>query len=81
MKNKPIIISTGRSNISDIDQAIKYINRNGNNKISILHCVSSYPTKYQDLNLNVINQLKNGVNITKLINNILDSNEYTARFY
>ena len=29
----------------------------------------------------VINQLKNGVNITKLINNILDSNEYTARFY
>ncbi len=57
-KNKPIIISTGRSNISDIDQAIKYINRNGNNKISILHCVSSYPTKYEDLNLNVINQLK-----------------------
>ena len=48
--------------ISDINQAIKYIKKN-NNKISILHCVSSYPTKYEDLNLNVINKLKKNIDM------------------
>lgn len=57
-KNKPIIISTGRSTFKDIDKAIKFIKKNNNNKISILHCVSSYPTKYKDLNLNTIKKLK-----------------------
>ena len=61
-KNKPIIISTGRSTFDDIKNAIKYIRKNNNNKISILHCVSSYPTKYQDLNLNIIKTLKNKFN-------------------
>ena len=56
-KNKPIIISTGRSTFNDIDRAIKWIKKYKNNKISILHCVSSYPTKYEDLNLNIIKKM------------------------
>ena len=28
-----------------------------------MHCVSSYPTKYKDLNLNVINKLKKNIDM------------------
>ncbi len=55
---KPIIISTGMSDIEDIiatkNELIKYKNKN----IAFLHCVSSYPTNEKDLNLNSIKFLK-----------------------
>ena len=54
-KNKPIVLSTGASNQSEIKNAVKYIRKNNNKiKIIILHCVLSYPTKNQDANLNLI---------------------------
>ncbi len=56
-KKKPIIISTGMSKISEIKKAIKLINKYHEN-ISILHCVSNYPTKIKDLNLSKIKSLK-----------------------
>lgn len=56
-KKKPIILSTGTASIKDIDRAIKIISRY-HNKIIILHCVSNYPTKLKDINLQRINFLK-----------------------
>ena len=55
---KPIIISTGLSTISEIKQSLKVINRY-HNKVIILHCVSEYPTKLVNSNLNRIKELKN----------------------
>ena len=52
-KKKPIIISTGMASLREIKQAIKIINQ-FHNKIIILHCVSGYPTKLKDTNLNKI---------------------------
>lgn len=57
-KGKPIILSVGASYISEIDEAVRAIQSTGNNKISLLHCVLSYPTKYEDANLNFIKHLK-----------------------
>ena len=54
---KPIIISTGLSTISEIKQSLKVINRY-HNKVIILHCVSEYPTKLVNSNLNRIKELK-----------------------
>ncbi|CAH0260017.1 N-acetylneuraminate synthase family protein [Peribacillus simplex] len=52
---KPIILSTGMSTISEIDQTIEYLNAlKGNLQISVLHCTSSYPASEQQINLNVI---------------------------
>ncbi len=48
---KPILLSTGASEYREIKEAINFIERNGNNKIAILHCVLSYPTKFEDANL------------------------------
>ncbi len=57
-KDKPTIISTGLSNISEVEEAVNTFYSNGNRKISLLHCVSNYPSSLADLNLNVIETLK-----------------------
>lgn len=54
---KPIILSTGLSEISEIKKSLKVINRY-HNKVIILHCVSEYPTKLINSNLNRIKELK-----------------------
>ena len=56
-KNKPIVISTGLSELFEIDKAIKTIEAEGNSQIAVLHCVASYPPLDIDLNLNNIQTL------------------------
>ncbi len=53
----PIILSTGMAGKEELDYALSVITRYHNN-ISILHCVSQYPTKPSNLNLNTILYLK-----------------------
>jgi sialic acid synthase len=52
----PIIISTGMAGKVELDNAIEVISKYHNN-ISILHCVSQYPTEPQNVNLNTIRYL------------------------
>ncbi len=58
-KNKPIVISTGLSDLYEIDKAIRTIENTGNDQIVILHCVSIYPPKDEEVNLNNITTLQN----------------------
>lgn len=53
----PIILSTGMASKKELDDALDVITKNHNN-ISILHCVSEYPTHPDHLNLNTIKYLK-----------------------
>ncbi|RAP31485.1 shikimate dehydrogenase [Candidatus Marinamargulisbacteria bacterium SCGC AG-414-C22] len=46
----PIILSTGMSNLEEIEIAIETI-ENFHSNISILHCLSQYPADYANLNL------------------------------
>ena len=55
---KTIILSTGMSTISEIDQAIRTIESQGNHQIILLHCISIYPPKYEDIHLNNIKMLQ-----------------------
>jgi N,N'-diacetyllegionaminate synthase len=52
-KGKPIVISTGMSNLQEIKNAVEVIQNHqiGKNKITILHCNTEYPTPMQDVNL------------------------------
>ncbi len=61
-KNKPMIISTGMSNLDEVYDAIKIISSAKNNKIAIMHSVSGYPTPPNEANLNAIKTLKNKFN-------------------
>lgn len=55
---KPIILSTGVAKISEIKTAISLIKNNGNKKIIILKCDSSYPAKFLNTNFSGIKKLK-----------------------
>ena len=50
-KGKPMIISTGIAEISDIELAIETCRKAGNNDITILKCTSAYPADPKDANL------------------------------
>ncbi len=54
----PIIISTGMADKSDLDNGLNAINKYHSN-ITILHCLSQYPSDYKELNLKSITYLKN----------------------
>jgi sialic acid synthase SpsE len=56
-KNLPMIISTGLSELHEIDRAVRVIEGEGNFNICILHCVSTYPPVDTDVNLNNIKTL------------------------
>lgn len=56
-KRKPIIISTGMANIREIKKALSCITKY-HKKIIILYCVSGYPSKEKDINLNTIKKFK-----------------------
>jgi len=57
-KNKPIVLSTGASNLSEIKEAISIIESNGCKEYALLHCVLNYPSSYENANLNMIKGLK-----------------------
>ena len=54
---KPTIMSVGMANLQDIKKAVKVIYEYHNN-LALLHCISAYPTKEEDANLNAIHSLK-----------------------
>ena len=56
--NKPLILSTGMSDLSIVEDAIKAFKATGNSNLIILHCLSSYPSNEKEMNLRVIKSLK-----------------------
>ena len=57
-KNKPIILSTGASNLDEIHAAVDTIHKYNDKKLTLLHCVLEYPTPYEHTNLGKIASLK-----------------------
>jgi len=55
----PTIISTGMANLSEIDETIRMFESYDHTDLAILHCISNYPPKIEDLNLNNILTLNN----------------------
>ncbi len=54
---KPLIISTGMSFVSEIEQLVQFLNKI-NASYALLHCNSTYPAPYHDINLNFIKTLR-----------------------
>jgi N,N'-diacetyllegionaminate synthase len=65
--HQPVIMSTGMSNLGDIEAALKVLTDNGliEDQITLLHCNTEYPTPYEDVNLRAMITLKEafGVNV------------------
>ena len=64
---KSVILSTGMSEIFEIERAIKVLENGGVSKrdLTILHCNTEYPTPLEDVNLNAMATLaeKFGINV------------------
>lgn len=58
-KKIPIILSTGMSNLGEVERAVNTIYSSGNKKITLLHATTDYPTDYKDVNLNAMTTLRN----------------------
>jgi N-acetylneuraminate synthase len=56
---KPVMLSTGMANMSEITSAVKALVEEGCRDISVLHCVSHYPTLPEECNLAYIENIRN----------------------
>ncbi|NQU99165.1 MAG: N-acetylneuraminate synthase [Parcubacteria group bacterium] len=55
---KQIILSTGMATLGEIERTISLIYNLGNRNIILLHCTTSYPTSYDQVNMNILHTLK-----------------------
>lgn len=56
-KGKPIILSTGMGDLTEIEAALAAIRAAGAPPVSLLHCVSNYPAAVADCNLAAIDTM------------------------
>ncbi len=55
---KRVIMSTGASDLADVEQALNVLTRSGAADITLLHCVANYPPRWEEMNLRAITTLK-----------------------
>ena len=57
-KEKPIILSTGMSTLGEVEEALNVIRSEGVEDVILLHCISNYPARIEDVNLRAMETLK-----------------------
>ena len=55
---KPMIISTGGSSVAEMDNVVVFL-KHRKKDFCLMHCVTAYPTKNEELQLNQINFIRN----------------------
>ncbi|HEB9346054.1 TPA: N,N'-diacetyllegionaminate synthase [Campylobacter coli] len=63
--NKKIILSTGMSNLGEIETALEILCKEGTQRanITLLHCTTEYPAPFDEVNLKAMQTLKNAFNL------------------
>ena len=56
-KGIPVILD-GREKFEDVDRAVEICEKNGNNRIIIMHCPSGYPAEHANIHLKAIKTMK-----------------------
>lgn len=55
---KPVILSTGMADLTDIETALAAVAAAGNRSVALLHCAISYPPRHEDLNLRAMDTMR-----------------------
>lgn len=55
---KSIILSTGMSNLGEVEKAINILEKNGTTQLQLMHCTTDYPTEISEVNLKAMLTLK-----------------------
>ncbi len=56
---KPVILSSGASNIGEIDAALAILRSAGAKEICLMHCILNYPTRNENAHLGMLIDLRN----------------------
>ncbi|MFZ5807992.1 MAG: N-acetylneuraminate synthase family protein [Chloroflexota bacterium] len=56
-KGKPLILSTGMSRMEEVEITVNFL-KERNAEFALLHCNSTYPAAFEDINLRFMNQLR-----------------------
>jgi pseudaminic acid synthase len=62
-EGRPMIISTGMTSVEEIGEAVRTARCAGAAQLILLHCVSTYPAKYENANLKTIGDLAKSFNV------------------
>jgi N,N'-diacetyllegionaminate synthase len=57
-KHLPVVLSTGMGDADEIEKAVNAVHEEGNDRIVLLHCVSNYPSRYEEMNMLCLPELK-----------------------
>lgn len=57
-KQKKVILSTGMSNLGEVERAYYTLISNGAKEVALLHCTSNYPASFDSVNLTAMNTLQ-----------------------
>lgn len=55
---KPVIMSTGMSELNEVEEAVNVLKENGAGEITLLHCTTEYPAPFESVNLRAMNTLR-----------------------
>jgi len=56
-KGKPLIVSTGMSRMEEVERTVNYL-KEKNAEFALLHCNSTYPAAFEDINLRFMERLR-----------------------
>lgn len=58
-KGLPIMLATGDATMSEIDEAVRTIEKTGNKDLVLMQCITNYPSKIDSANVNVLKTYQN----------------------
>lgn len=53
-KGIPVMLATGDATLSEIDEAVRTIQKTGNKDLVLMQCITNYPSKLDSANVNVL---------------------------
>ena len=56
--HRPVILSTGMSNLSEVEEAVQVICNAGQEELALLQCVTNYPAAAEDVNLRAMDTMR-----------------------
>lgn len=62
-RGKPVMLSTGMATLGEIERAVAVLRDAGSGTVCLLHCISIYPPKFEDINLRNIPMLQRAFDV------------------
>lgn len=62
-KDIPIMLATGDATLSEIDEAVRTIQKTGNKNLVLMQCITNYPSKLDSANVNVLKTYQNAFDV------------------